>query len=515
MVSRITTFAFEGVDAKPVDVQVQMTGSAPYFAIVGLPDKAVGESRERVRAAFASIGLALPPKRIIVNLAPADLPKEGSHYDLAIALAMLSAMGVVAPDALNGYAAIGELSLDGRLGQTLGVLPAAMAANGLDLRLVCPAVCGSEAAWAGGETIAAESLIALINHFSGRAVLGAPARGELAAAVAGPDLRDVKGQDMAKRVLEIAAAGGHNLLYCGPPGSGKSMLAQRLPGLLPPLAAHELLEVSQVQSVAGLLDRGQLSRQRPYRAPHHSASMAALVGGGVKAKPGEVSLAHHGVLFLDELPEFNAQALDALRQPIETGEAVVARANRHVRYPARFQLIAAMNPCRCGGGPSETACRNPPACQQKYQSRISGPFLDRIDLFYDTPPVTAVDLTLPPPNEGTADVAARVAAARDIQAERYNNANLGSRRALNADAGPPELDRFACPDKAGSALLADAAVKLNLTARGYHRVLKVARTIADLDGAQGIGRIHIAEALTYRRRPAGTERKTTASALVY
>jgi len=305
MVSRITTFAFEGVDAKPVDVQVQMSGGNPYFAIVGLPDKAVGESRERVRAAFSSIGLALPPKRIIVNLAPADLPKEGSHYDLAIALAMLAAMGVIAPDALDGYAAIGELSLDGRLGQTLGVLPAAMAADAMDLRLACPAACGPEAAWAGGEAIAADSLIALINHFSGRAILSPPAQGELAPPVPGPDLRDVKGQDMAKRVLEIAAAGGHNLLFSGPPGSGKSMLAQRLPGLLPPLSARELLEVSQIQSVAGLLERGQLSRQRPYRAPHHSASMAALVGGGIKAKPGEVSLAHHGVLFLDELPEFH------------------------------------------------------------------------------------------------------------------------------------------------------------------------------------------------------------------
>lgn len=514
MVSRITTFAFEGVEAKPVDVQVQMSGSTPYFAIVGLPDKAVGESRERVRAAFASIGLALPPKRIIVNLAPADLPKEGSHYDLAIALAMLAAMGVIAPDALDGHAAIGELSLDGRLGQTLGVLPAAMAADAMDLRLACPAVCGSEAAWAGGDAIAAGSLIELINHFSGRAVLGPPQQGELAVGPAGPDLRDVKGQDLAKRVLEIAAAGGHNLLFSGPPGSGKSMLAQRLPGLLPPLSARELLEVSQIQSVAGLLERGQLSRQRPYRAPHHSASMAALVGGGIKAKPGEVSLAHHGVLFLDELPEFNAQALDALRQPIETGEAVVARANRHVKYPARFQLVAAMNPCRCGGGPAEVNCRIKPACQQKYQSRISGPFMDRIDLFYDTPPVTAIDLALPAPAEGTAEMAARVATARACQEDRFSAGPLGNRRAVNADAGPPELDKFAVPDEAGAALLADAAVQLKLTARGYHRVLKVARTIADLDGATAVRRLHIAEALTYRRREPGQADLAAANALV-
>lgn len=320
MVCRVTTFAFEGVEAKPVDVQVQLTGGNPNFFIVGLPDKAVGESRERVRAAFAALGLALPPKRVIVNLAPADLPKEGSHYDLAIALSLLAIMGVIPPDALEEYAAVGELSLDGRLGETLGVLPAAMAAD---------------------------NLISLVNHFSGRAHIAAPKQGTLAEATAGPDLRDVKGQEGAKRVLEIAAAGGHNLLYCGPPGSGKSMLAQRLPGLLPPLSARELLEVSQIHSVAGLLERGRLSRSRPFRAPHHSASMAALVGGGMKAKPGEVSLAHHGILFLDELPEFPATVLDSLRQPLEAGEAVVARANRHVRYPARFQLITAMNPCEC------------------------------------------------------------------------------------------------------------------------------------------------------------------------
>ena len=515
MVSRITTFAFEGVEAKPVDVQVQLSGGNPYFAIVGLPDKAVGESRERVRAAFSSIGLALPHKRSIINFAPADLPKEGSHYDLAIALAMLAAMGVIAPDALDGYAAIGELSLDGRLGQTLGVLPAAMAAEGMGLRLACPAICGSEAAWAGGETIAGDNLIALVNHFSGRAILSPPVKGELAPPLPGPDLKDVKGQDMAKRVLEIAAAGGHNLLFSGPPGSGKSMLAQRLPGLLPPLSARELLEVSQIQSVAGLLERGQLSRQRPYRAPHHSASMAALVGGGIKAKPGEVSLAHHGVLFLDELPEFNSQALDALRQPIETGEAVVARANRHVKYPARFQLVAAMNPCRCGGGAEEVNCRIKPACQQKYQSRISGPFMDRIDLFYDTPPVTAIDLTLPPAKEGTPEVAARIAETRALQEKRYKAEPIGNRRAVNADAGPPQLDKYAKPDEAGSALLAEAATQLNLTARGYHRVLKVARTIADLEGETGIRRLHIAEALTYRRRTPGQVPAGAAKSLVY
>ncbi|MEO1028718.1 MAG: YifB family Mg chelatase-like AAA ATPase [Pseudomonadota bacterium] len=500
MVNRITTFAFEGVEAKAVDVQVQLTNGLPKFQIVGLPDKAVAESRERVRAAFANLGLALPAKRIIVNLAPADLPKEGSHYDLAIALVVLAAMGVIAPDALDGHAAMGELSLDGRLNETIGILPAGMAALSMDLCLICPLASGPEAAWAGGAAVAAESLIELVNHFSGRSVLAPPKPGELATPPPPPDLKDVKGQEGAKRALEIAAAGGHNLLYCGPPGSGKSMLAQRIIGLLPPLSAQELLEVSQIQSVAGLLERGQLSRTRPFRAPHHSASMPALVGGGVKAKPGEVSLSHHGVLFLDELPEFTGSVLDALRQPLESGEAVIARANRHVKYPARFQLVGAMNPCRCGGGPGEASCRKGPKCAQSYQARLSGPFLDRIDIFYDTPPVTAMDLALPPPKETSADVAERVARARDIQAERYGDTSGTGRRPLNTDAPVSDLDDIAAPDPSGQELLSLAAQQLKLTARGYHRVLKVSRTIADLESSETVLRRHIAEALTFRRR---------------
>lgn len=497
MSCRITTFAFEGVEAKPVDVQVQLTGGQNTFQVVGLPDKAVAESRERVRAALASMGLALPPKRIIVNLAPADLPKEGSHYDLAIALVILAKIGVIQADALDGHAAMGELSLDGSLGDTIGVLPAAMACEADDLRLICPRACGAEAAWAGKGALPARDLLELVNHFTGRSVIQPAEAGKLADLPPGPDLRDVKGQEGAKRVLEIAAAGGHNLLFNGPPGSGKSMLAQRLPGLLPPLSPKELLEVSQIQSIAGMLERGRLSRRRPFRAPHHSASMAAMVGGGMRARPGEVSLAHHGVLFLDELPEFTAQVLDSLRQPIETGEAVISRANRHVKYPARFQMVAAMNPCKHGGGPSNP-CPKGPRCAQQYQGRLSGPFLDRIDLFFETPPVTAVDLALPPPPEGTKEASARVAKARAAQIERLGE--VDGRRPVNADANTTELDTYAAPDEAGKALLSEAAVKLNLTARGYHRVLKVSRTIADLDGSLGVRRVHIAEALTYRRR---------------
>jgi magnesium chelatase family protein len=345
MAARVVTVAFQGVDAVRVDVEVQFTSGEHNFILVGLGDKAVAESRERVRAAFAGLGLAMPGKRIIANLAPADLPKVGSHYDLPIALAVMAAMGVISPDALEGWAAVGELSLDGRIAPVAGALPATIAAAAMGLGMICPEACGPEAAWAGDvRVLAAPSLIALVNHFRGTQLLNPPSPGPMLEAVAGPDLRDVKGQEHAKRALEIAAAGGHNLLFAGPPGSGKSMMAQRLPGLLPPLTSDELLETSMIHSVAGLIAKGQLTRARPFRSPHHSASMAALTGGGLKAKPGEVSLAHNGVLFLDELPEFSAQALDSLRQPLETGEVVVARANAHVRYPARVQLVAAMNP---------------------------------------------------------------------------------------------------------------------------------------------------------------------------
>ena len=345
-VAHVFTVAFQGIEAREVDVQVHIAESAlPHFNIVGLADKAVAESRERVRAALHAIGLALPPKRITINLAPADLPKEGSHYDLPIALGLLAAMGVLPASELARYTAMGELSLDAKIAPVAGVLPAAIAANEAERGLICPSACGAEAAWAGNtEILAPPSLIALVNHMKGVQVLNPPSPKLAEETASPPDLRDVKGQETAKRALEIAAAGGHNMLMVGPPGAGKSMLAARLPGLLPPLDAREALEVSMVQSLAGALPDGAISRRRPFRAPHHSASMAALVGGGLRVRPGEVSLAHLGVLFLDELPEFQRQVLDSLRQPIETGEAMVARANAHVRFPARFQLVAAMNP---------------------------------------------------------------------------------------------------------------------------------------------------------------------------
>jgi len=507
--------AFQGIEVLGIDVQVQILSGMPQFMLVGLPDKAVGESRERVRSALYALGLALPPKRITVNLAPADVLKEGSHFDLPIALALLAAMEVLPGDELARYTALGELALDGAIASVAGVLPAAIDAGAQGRGLICPAASGSEAAWAGEvEILAAPTLLALINHFKGSQVL-APAEPMLAVAeqAGGPDLADVKGQEGAKRALEIAAAGGHNLLMIGPPGSGKSMLAARLPGLLPPLSPAEALEVSMVHSVAGLLAGGGLMRRRPFRDPHHSASLPALVGGGLKARPGEISLAHKGVLFLDELPEFARSTLEALRQPLETGRAVVARANAHVTYPAEIQLVAAMNPCRCGylGDPAQ-GCGRAPRCGQDYQSRISGPLFDRIDLHVEVPAVQAADLGLPPPREDSAAVRTRVAAARAIQAERYAKHMNGSGQTngdtaplvtINARAEGGLLDAVAKPDAAGQALLTEAAQRMQLTARSYHRVLKVARTLADLDGADAVRRLHVAEALSYRRLAPG------------
>ncbi len=350
------------------------------------------------------------------------------------------------------------------------------------------------------EIVAAPSLLALVNHFKGLQVLQPPKPAPLLDGAGGPDLRDIKGQESAKRALEIAAAGGHNLLMTGPPGSGKSMLAARLPGLLPPLDARETLEVSMIASISGHLKEGRLTRRRPFRDPHHNASQPAMVGGGTRARPGEVTLAHLGVLFLDELPEFNGQVLESLRQPLETGSVTIARANTHVTYPARVQLVAAMNPCRCGLlGDAGLACNRAPHCAAHYQARISGPMFDRIDLHVDVPAVSASDLTLPPPAEGSAEVAARVAAARTLQAERYKGHVNGRVVRTNADADGELLMKIAAPDAAGAQLLSDAVEAMKLSARAYHRVLRVARALADLEGGGAVRRLHIAEALSYRR----------------
>jgi magnesium chelatase family protein len=497
MVARAYTVAFEGVEARTVEVQCAVTPGTPGFSIVGLPDKAVSEARDRVRSALTALSIALPSKRITVNLAPADLPKEGSHFDLPIALSLLAALEILPADAAESTVALGELSLDGTLAPVLGALPAAMAAAEADRALLCPRASGPEAAWVGGaQVIGAASLGDVVRHYTGQAPIAPAEPGEVTGDPSARDLRDVKGQERAKRALEIAAAGRHHMLMVGTPGSGKSMLAARMPGLLPPLTPGEALETSMIHSLAGLLDEGGISRVRPFREPHHTASMAAIVGGGKGAKPGEISLAHNGVLFLDELPEFPRAVLETLRQPIETGEVMVARANAHVRYPCRFLLLAAANPCRCGYlSDAGRACGRAPACGEDYLGRISGPLMDRFDLRVEVPPVAFADLDLPPSGESSAEVAARVAQARAVQAARFGGTGTARQ---NADAEGKALEEIATPDAEGRDLLNRVAERFGLSARGYHRVLRVARTLADLDGAETVRRPHVAEAVSYR-----------------
>lgn len=497
MVARSYTVAFEGVEARLVEVQCAVAAGLPYFGIVGLPDKAVSEARERVRAAMAAMSIALPSKRIVVNLSPADLPKEGSHFDLPIALALLAALDIIPKDAVEGTVSLGELSLDGRLVPVIGALPAAMAAAEENRALLCPKACGAEAAWVGAtQVLAAATLDEVLRHFTGQTPIHPAEAGEVISEPFSRDLRDVKGQERAKRALEIAAAGRHHLLMVGSPGSGKSMLAARLSGILPPLSAAEALETSMIHSLAGLLSEGGISRNRPFREPHHTASMAAIVGGGKGAKPGEISLAHNGVLFMDEFPEFPRAVLETLRQPIETGDVVVARANAHVRYPCKFLLIAAANPCKCGylSDPAR-ACAKVPICGEDYLGRISGPLMDRFDLRVEVPPVAYTDLDLPSTGDSSATVAARVQTARNLQTMRFQG--QASMR-VNADLEGGMLEELAAPDPEGRDLLARVAQKFGLSARGYHRVLRVARTIADLDGSDQVRLPHIAEAVSFR-----------------
>ncbi len=491
------TVAFDGIDAKLVEVQCAITPGMPGFAIVGLPDKAVSEARERVKAAMSHLAIALPSKKITVNLSPANMPKEGSHFDVPIAMALLAALEILPQDDVAATVALGELSLNGNLLPVVGALPAAMAAVEDDRTLLCPEACGPEAAWVdAARVIAPPTLAAAIRHFTGQGILDPAAPGDVTTAAAVKDMAEVKGQERAKRALEIAAAGRHHTLMVGAPGSGKSMLSKRIPGILPPMSPVEALETSMIHSLAGVLEEGGISRTRPFQEPHHTASTAAIIGGGRTAKPGQISLAHNGVLFLDEFPEFPRAVLETLRQPIETGEVIVARANAHVKYPCRFMLVAAANPCRCGHmTDAARACARVPICGEEYLGRISGPMMDRFDLRVEVPPVAYTDLDLPEDGETSAAIGARVATARDIQAERFKGVS-GVR--VNAEAEGKVLDEIVTLDAESRDLLGRVSDRFGLSARGYHRVLRVARTIADLAEAAEVRRPHVAEAVSYR-----------------
>ncbi len=482
--------ALAGLSAPEVAVEVHLANGLPSFTLVGLPETEVKEARDRVRAALQNSGFDFPARRITVNLAPADLPKESGRFDLPIALGILLASGQIEAKHLDAHEFAGELSLSGELRAVRGTLAMCLSAAGAGRAFVLPHACADEAALVGRATILpARGLLDVCAHLTGAAPLVPHAPAVPPAPTFIPDLAEVKGQLPAKRALEVAAAGGHSLLMSGPPGSGKSMLAQRLPGILPPMTEQEALESAAVHSLAGSFEIARWGR-RPYQAPHHSASTPALVGGGGVPRPGEISLAHHGVLFLDELPEFERRVLEALREPLETGHIRVSRAARRSEFPARFQLLAAMNPCPCGFL-GEARCRCTPDQIARYRNKLSGPLLDRIDLLIEVPAVTDAEIATRGEGESSATVRARVVAARERQLVRQDRPN--------AHLTPDEIDRHCLPDCAGAALLKQAMARLDLSARGYHRILKVARTIADLAGDDIIRGPHIAEAVQYRR----------------
>jgi magnesium chelatase family protein len=487
--------ALAGMDAPEVTVEVHLGRGLPSFAIVGLADTEVKEARERVRAAIQNARFEFPASRITVNLAPADLPKESGRFDLPIALGILAASGQISGKHLAEHEFAGELSLTGELRPIRGALAMCLAARGQARSFVLPAQSAAEAALVGGAAILpAQSLLQVCAHLNGQTTLASFTGAPMAAAPDYPDLADVKGQAQAKRALEVAAAGGHSLLMTGPPGTGKSMLAARFPGLLPPMGEEEALESAALHSLNGGF-RLEQWMQRPFQAPHHTASAASLVGGGSNPRPGEISLAHHGVLFLDELPEFERRVLEALREPLESGHIRVARAAHRVDYPAQFQLVAAMNPCPCGHL-GEARCRCTPDQVARYRSKLSGPLLDRIDLHIEVPALVEDELQGRADGESSATVRARVSAARAAQRARQGKPN--NRLATK------DIDKLCAPDEAGAQLLKQAIARLNLSARAYHRVLKVARTIADLAGAERVTSAHVAEAIHYRRG-AGTD----------
>ena len=496
MITRAFSVCFEGIEPQLVEIECAISPGLPAFSVIGLPDKAVSEARDRIRSALGALSIALPSRRITINLSPADMPKEGSHLGLPIALALLAALNIITHEDSEGALAIGELSLDGRLQPVVGALPAALKAAELGKDLYCPETSGAEAAWVDATRVfATKSLMAIIQHLTGQAPREPAVARQITPQKSMLDMAEVRGQERAKRALEIAAAGRHHVFLVGPPGSGKSMMAARMAGILPPLNAMEALETSMIQSVAGLLGSDGIQSTRPFREPHHTASMAAIVGGGKGAKPGEISLAHNGILFLDELPEFPRHVLETLRQPLEPGEVMISRANAHVKYPCKFSLIAAANPCKCGFMTDpDQACGRAPNCGNDYLGRISGPLMDRFDLRIEVPVVRFQDLSLPASGERSHVIAKRVLEARALQDTRFSKTEIATNSDLKGDA----MDRLIKMDEDAKTYLEQAAIKLNLTARGFHRVIRVSRTIADLEQSENVARHHVGEAISFR-----------------